>query len=463
MSDWMMMAGIGVVFFAMLLVLRGMAKNPKQFNFSKRVFAGLAFGILFGAVLQVLFLEQHAQMLFKTLEWTNLVGQAYLGLLQMIIMPLIIVSISSAILNMKQDENLAGATGQIIGVLVATTAISAMIGIGISLVFNLQAPDVITSDMTNRGAVLEGMVDANNLGMAHQIRQMLPDNPFKDMAGIRKTSTLGVVIFVALFSLAARQIANKKEKSFSLIKDGVTALHDVVMRLLTIVLRLTPYGVFAMMTNLMATSSFEEMLKFVYFLGASYLGLLLIFLVHLLLISISGLNPATYVKKGWPVFLFAFTSRSSMGTIPLNVKAQTQSMGVSESSANLSASLGGSIGQNGCAGLYPAMLAIMIMISSGMDITIGTIIQLILVVAISSFGVAGVGGGATFAALIVLSIMNLPVALVGVLISVEPLIDMGRTAINVSGAMTSGLVSSRWQKTLNLERYNDPTASIQEE
>ncbi len=115
--------------------------------------------------------------------------------------------------------------------------------------------------------------------------------------------------------------------------------------------------------------------------------------------------------------------------------------------ANLAASFGATIGQNGCAGIYPAMLAVMVAPSMGIDpLDLHFMLSLIAIVTISSFGIAGVGGGATFAALIVLPAMGLPVAIVALLISIEPLIDMARTALNVSGSMTAGTMTSRLLK-----------------
>lgn len=157
-----------------------------------------------------------------------------------------------------------------------------------------------------------------------------------------------------------------------------------------------------------------------------------------------------------PTLVFAFTSRSSAATIPLNVETQTKKLGVSDGIANLSATLGATIGQNGCAGIYPAMLAVMIAPTVGIDPTSWDfILTLILVVTVSSFGVAGVGGGATFASLIVLSTMNLPVALAGLLISVEPLIDMGRTALNVNDSITAGLISGKVLKENDQDVFNN--------
>ncbi len=171
------------------------------------------------------------------------------------------------------------------------------------------------------------------------------------------------------------------------------------------------------------------------------------FAVHALLLSLTGVNPARVFRKVWPVLTFAFTSRSSAASIPLNVEAQSRRLGVPESIASFSASFGATIGQNGCAGLYPAMLAVMVAPTVGINpldpVWIATLVG---IVTISSAGVAGVGGGATFAALIVLPALGLPVTLVALLISVEPLIDMGRTALNVSGSMTAGTVTSQLMK-----------------
>lgn len=133
-----------------------------------------------------------------------------------------------------------------------------------------------------------------------------------------------------------------------------------------------------------------------------------------------------------------------MATVPLIIEAQNKKLGISDSIANFAATFGTSIGQNGCAGIYPAMLAVMIASTLGINpLDPAWLVSLILVTTISSFGIAGVGGSATFAALMVLSAMNLPVALAGFLISVEPLIDMGRTALNVSESMVAGAVSDR--------------------
>lgn len=198
------------------------------------------------------------------------------------------------------------------------------------------------------------------------------------------------------------------------------------------------------MTKVTAGSNGSDILDLLGFILASYLAIAIMFVIHGLLITSIGVNAVQYFKKVWPVLTFAFTSRSSAATIPLNVETQINDLGNHPSVANFSATFGATIGQNGCAGIYPAMLAVMIAPTMGVDpLDFMFIITLIGIVAVSSFGVAGVGGGATFAALMVLPVLGFPVVLAALLISIEPLIDMARTALNVNGAMTAGTITSR--------------------
>lgn len=131
----------------------------------------------------------------------------------------------------------------------------------------------------------------------------------------------------------------------------VAAIHILqvwVMKLVRLIMTFTPYGVFALMAKVVANSKLADILNLGGFLLASYVGLAIMFMVHALILSISGVNPVQFFKKVWPVLSFAFTSRSSAASIPLNIEAQTRRLGVPESIASFSASFGTTIGQNGC-------------------------------------------------------------------------------------------------------------------
>ena len=379
----------------------------------------------------------------------------------MIIMPLIMVSIISAILKLKDASSLGKISALTIGTLLITTTVAAALGILMAKLFGLTAVGLTSSAAeVARGVQLQGSLEtAKAMSLTKLLVSFVPTNPFLDMTGARKTSTIAVVVFSIFIGISATGIAAKKPEIFASFENFMKVAHAIVMRMVTLVLRLTPYGVFALMFEVVASSSYTDILKLINFVVASYSALILMFLVHLAIIAGVGLNPLRFVKKVFPVLAFAFTSRTSAGSIPMSVQTQTQRLGTPEGIANFAASFGSTIGQNGCAGIYPAMLAVMIAPTVGVDpFTISFLLPLLAIITIGSVGVAGVGGGATFAALIVLSAMDLPVALAGLLISVEPLIDMGRTALNVSGSITAGTVTSRVMGQTDLAVYNSDDA-----
>ncbi|MEI4800306.1 L-cystine transporter [Bacillus sp. FJAT-51639] len=436
----------------------------KHLSFNKRVFTALGLGIIFGLILQF-FYKPTSEVIIQSNNWFNLIGSGYVKLLQMIVMPLILVSIISAFTKLKLTNNLGKISGLIIGILLLTTGIAAAVGIAASAGFDLQATGLQqgSAEAARLKLVQEKFTSIEQTPIPQKLLELLPANPFLDLTGARPTSTISVVIFAALIGIAFLGVKKKYPEQAEQFKNMLDAVYAVVMRMVTLILRLTPYGVLALMAKTVSGSDVQAILKLGNFVLASYVALIVMFIIHLLLIALSGLNPMQYLKKVFPVLTFAFTSRSSAGTMPLNIEAQKEKLGVSEGIANFAASFGVSIGQNGCAGIYPAMLAMMVAPTVGIDpLQPQFILTLIAVVAISSFGVAGVGGGATFAALIVLSTMNLPIEIVALLISVEPLIDMGRTALNVSGSMTAGLISSKWLGELDVHAYNEAVNKAEE-
>lgn len=437
------------IFIMFIFILRYMAK--KHYSFSKRVMWSLLFGIVFGILLKNIYSKE---IIDGSKVYFEIVSRSYVSLLRMISLPLIMVSITSAIINLKNGKDATKIGTLVIGILLITTSIAAFISEIVTILFKLNANDIVkTSVEIAKGEELITKLSTAQQSISDKIVSFIPANPFLDMTGARATSTIAIVVFCAFVGISILGIKEKKEKSAQILIDFINSIHDVVLRMVTLVLRLTPYGIFALMTNTLATSDIEAILKLLQFVLASYVSLILMYLVHLIIVSFLGLSPIIFIKKTLAVLTFAFTSRTSAGALPLNIKTQ-EDLGIDNGVANLSATFGLSIGQNGCAGIYPAMLAIMIAPTLGINVLDPIfLIKVILVVTISSLGVAGVGGGATFSAIIVLSTLGFPVELAGLLISVEPLIDMGRTALNVNGSIISGLTTAKILNLLDKDRY----------
>ena len=423
------------------------------FNFRKprltlghQILLGLLLGAGYGLALQFLYGSGDAAVK-ETLTWTNVVASGYISLLKMVIMPLVLVMMIAAVVRMREVADLGRIGGSVVGILVGTTAVAALVGILVSNLFDLNA-DAITQgarELEQAASLTYRYENVANLGLADMLVRFIPSNIFSDLTGARPTSIIAVVIFGILFGLAALGVAKEDPVRGEKLREAVLTLQAVIMRLVQMIMALTPYGILALMTRVVAGSDAQDLWNLVEFVGASYVAIAIMFAIHGILLRLAGGNVRSYFKTVWPVLTFAFTSRSSAATIPLNVETQVDGLKVPEPIANLSATFGATIGQNGCAGIYPAMLAVMIAPSMGIDpLSFSFILPLVAIVAVSSFGIAGVGGGATFAALVVLPAMGFPVTVAAVLISVEPLIDMARTALNVNGAMTAGVLTGCW-------------------
>ncbi|CDG17449.1 L-cystine transporter [Xenorhabdus doucetiae] len=444
-----------LVFVALLVLLAKTSSN--QWSLSKKVLVALVVGVVFGLALNIIYGTDNPTVK-ESIKWFNIVGNGYVQLLQMVIMPLVFASILSAVARLHKASSLGKISFLTIGTLLFTTAISALIGILIANLFGLSATGLIqgTQETARLLAIESNYIGkVADMSVPQIILSFIPKNPFADLTGARPTSIISVVIFATFLGIAALQMLKDDHERGNRALVAIDTMQAWAMKLVRLVMRLTPYGVMALMTKVVASSNIHDITQLGNFVVASYIALGLMFVVHGGLLAFTGINPLKFFKKAGPVLTFAFTSRSSAASIPLNVETQTRRLGVPESIASFSASFGATIGQNGCAGIYPAMLAVMVAPTVGIDpfdpVWIATLVG---IVTISSAGVAGVGGGATFAALIVLPAMGLPVTLVALLISVEPLIDMGRTALNVNGAMTAGTITSQLMGKTNKEVFS---------
>ena len=435
---------INLIFFSALVSLLYQLSKNKSFTLSRRVFMGLVGGSVFGMYLQLAFGANLAVM-DATLEWTNVIANGYVALLRMMIMPLILITMIAAVLKVEEIKSLGKIGGTVVGTLIVTTVIAALIGIMMAALFQLNADDLVggATEMARAEVLQARQGSVADLSLAELLVSFVPTNIFSDLAGERSMSIIGVVVFGLIFGVAALLVSEENAEQGSRITNAVDTLQAIIMRLVKLVMALTPYGVLALMTRVIATSDGNAIMNLISFVIASYMAIAFMFMVHAVIIIGLGSNIKTYFQKVWPVLTFAFVTRSSAATIPLTIRAQIEELNVPAPIANIAASFGSTIGQNGCAGIYPAMLAVMVAPTMGVDIDLNFIVSLLVIIAIGSFGIAGVGGGATNAALVVLPAMGFPVIIAALLISIEPLIDMARTALNVNGAITTGMITTR--------------------
>lgn len=444
-----------IILLILIAVLYIMQK--KHIDFTFRVLGALIMGLALGFLLRNLYTNNN-EVISGTIVWYNIVGNGYVRLLQMLVMPLIFVSITMALINIKGESNLKKMTFSIIAVLMITTAISALVGILVAKGFGLDASKLqsLVGDISQGVSNYEGRLESfTSKPVPQQLLEIIPTNPFSALAGFGGSPTLSVVFFSALIGVSALGLKKKKPDIFDFFLKIMQTLHDIIMKIVAFVMKLTPFGVLALMAKFMAQSDLKAFAQLGQFLIASYIAIMIMLLVHAVILIIFGYNPIKFYSKAFSTLAFAFTSRTSAGTLPLTVSTLKDSMGISEGVSNLSASLSVTIGQNGCAGIYPAMVVAMIAPTLGINVLEPAfLIKVIIIIAIGSFGIAGVGGGATNAALITLSALNFPVGLVAVLLGIEPIIDMGRTMLNVNDGMITAAVTGKVCKEVDMEKFN---------
>lgn len=445
-----------ICFLIYLGVLFILQKKGKSFNV--RVVAGLFGGIIFGAILKTVADDAAVS---ESLRWISLVGTAYTKLLKMMVIPLIFVSIVCAIINQKSGKNLGRITALVLAILLSTAAVAAVVGGVTAMAFGVSAEGLEIGEAESKKTSQLEEKAQEGLSIEDTIIDIIPSNPISAMAGQGNNATLSVVLFAAFLGIGVIGVRTYAPEQSEFFGKIMNSLNTLVVEVVMMIIMLTPFGIFSLMTKTIAGSDYTSILRLVTFVLASYTAIFIMFIIHGLILAAVGVSPLTYFKKAMTTLVFAFTSRTSAGTLPLTIRTLTDDMGVDNGVSNLAGSLSTSIGQNGCAAIYPAMLVMMVAPTVGQAITPSFFILMVVIITFASIGIAGVGGGATFAGIIVLSALGLPVGLAGLLVGIEPVIDMARTALNVSDGMVTGLVTAKITNNIDMTVYNDKSLNLE--
>ena len=433
---------ISLVIFAVLEAAIVFLKRRWNISFTQRIIVALIFGLIYGAVLQLVF-GADGDVTTLTNSWFGIVGSGFTKALQFLIVPVVLVSIMSAIVKANTGSKAAKSSGQILFVLLSTTAVAAVIGFASALIFHLDASELVSS-------VTES-TDKTPTDIPTSLLNFIPSNLFDALSS---NSAIPVVLIGALVGFAILSLKKDDARLGERFVVVVDASRKLVMAITDLIIGFTPYGVLALIAKITCTKDFGSVLVLLQFVLALYIAILVMFAIHLIILRSFHVNIGRYLHKVSPALVFAFTSRSSAATLPLTIQAQTEGLGVDDASANLSSSFGVTIGQNGCAGIYPALVATVVAKALGWDVaSVGFLALLVIYVVITSFGIGGVGGGATNATILLLSLFGLPIDLVAILISVDFIVDMARTALNVNDSILAGVITSKLDNTFNEEVF----------
>lgn len=434
LSEFLLITNIHTVLMIFLLigVFLIISKMSKKLKFNKLMITSIFIGLILGIFIQAVakFPDDPTSITWinEVTAWYGLFGNGFMDLLKMIVVPLVLVSIIRVIMNMK-DDNLGKLTFRSMTMFFVTTAIAAIIAIVVANLFKLGT----NLEVANSSDEVREIVS-----LPSTIRGLLPSNPVQAMA---EGNTVAVVIFAVFLGLAIRRLRRKYMDIIKPFIDLVEAFYKIIVSVAITVIKMMPYAVVPLMASTIASRGVKSLLDVTDFILALYISVVIMFLVHIIIIAASGMNPITYIKNSSKALILAFTSRSSLGTLPVTMEVLTDNMKVDSGIASFVTSLGSNMGMNGCAGIYPALVSVMIANMAGVQMNFTFYVMLIIVITISSLGIAGIPGTATMAVSVVISGMGMAsyFPLAGAIIAIDPILDMGRTMLNVNGAMTAAV------------------------
>ncbi|EAI6869161.1 cation:dicarboxylase symporter family transporter [Campylobacter coli] len=397
------------VLFVIFYILKKM--RDKKVNFSLRMLFALFIGLGFGFALQYLAQfpdskEASAIIWYNEAKhWFGFVSSVFVAFIKMLVIPLVGICIIKVIIEIDKNIKISSLLSISLFWILFSTAIAA--SLGILLAYNFQLGDNFTA--------YEGTRQIREIQtFSSIILGLIPSNIISVM---NKENIIAIVIFAFFVGICAKKVSKKEEyaQAFQTFENFVLVFYNIMMNMTAAVIRFMPYAVVCMMANVLLSNGFEAIKTAGLFIILTYIAMFIMFGVHFLLLASQGLNPIKYAKKAFPVWLFAFSSRSSLGTLPMTTSTLQNKFGVNPAVANFVASIGTTTGLNGCAGYFPAMAA--------------------------SIMLAGIGFGDNF-------------VMLSLILAIDPIIDMARTASNVSGAMTSALCTAKNLKAIDKEIYN---------
>lgn len=455
-KEFLMISDIKTIVFLIVLLAIVFVMNrlpKKSFSFSKKVMTGTGLGLILGLIIQFIagFPADPMALTFvrETTLWYSLLGGGFISLIRMLVIPLVMVSIIHVIINMNEEAKLGDLVKKTLVVSLVMVAISTALGLALAIAFGVGKTEIAVVEASKHIREVKNIVDT--------LKALIPSNPVEAMVNL---NIVGLVIFSAMVGMGAKRMSKKYMDVVKPFFDLINALEKVIKSMAMSIIKWMPIAVVPLLANTVAQKGIHAIAEVGKFIVVLYLAVAIMFVIQMIAISIFGLNPITYVKKSASLAILAFTSRSSVGCLPVTISTMVNKLGVNESTASFVGSFGTTAGMQGCAGIFPAMTIVFVTHMSGNTVDMTLFIMSVIVVAIGSLGIAGIPGTATMAASVGLSGTGLAglFPMINPILAIDPIIDMPRTMLNVMGSVTNGIMVDRSLGSLNLERYNDPEA-----
>jgi len=428
----------------------------RSMSLTTRIMIGMALGVAVGFIFQAILAGEDDYLIplglfslpiksFFVDGLFHIGGQIFIASLKMLVVPLVFVSLVCGTCSLSDPKKLGRLGGKSIGLYLITTAIAITVAMTLALLVNPGEGINLPSEAAYSAK------EAPTL--AQVIIGMFPTNPIDAMAS---GNMLQVIVFALLFGIAMALSGDTGKRVAVMFED----LNAVILKLVTLLMNVAPYGVFCLMAKLFTTIELSLIVSLAKYFGVVVVALFIHALVNysILFKLLTGLNPLTFLKKMRHACLFAFSTSSSSATMPITLETATKKLGANNSVASFTVPLGATINMDGTA-IMQGVATVFIAQVFSVDLTLSDYLMVILTATLASVGTAGVPGVGLIMLAMVLNQVGLPVEGIAIIIGVDRLLDMTRTAVNVTGDCMVTCVVAKSEGQLDETVFNDPNAA----
>ena len=401
-------------------------EKKRKLSLPAWIFIGMLAGILIG----LLFTKNPD----FTTEWIKPIGMIYINLLKFLVVPVVLFSIADGVISLNDLKRVGSVGLKTFVYYMFTTAIAVVIGLVLVNIFKGAFPVLPSAELDTLEYEAKEAPSVMSV-----IVGIFPDNLFKPMVN---ADMLPVIVIAILTGAGVLAAGEKGQRIATIIND----MNDVVMKIMMMIIKLTPIGVFCLMINVVAVNGASIVGTLAVVIGVAYLG----YLAHVIIVYglsvrfLAGMNPLKFFKGLAPAMICAFTTTSSNATLPLNIECCNK-MGAEPEISSFVLPLGATINMDGTA-IYQAVAAVFIACCYNINLTIGDMAMIVLTATLASIGTAGVSGAGMIMLAMVLTTIGIPVEGIAIIAGVDKIFDMGRTTLNITGDATCALFISRLER-----------------
>lgn len=415
--------------------------EKKKLSLTSKIFIGLIAGVICGVIFNLFVPASYVRDTIIIDGICYVIGNGFIKLMKMLVVPLVFCSLVCGASAIGDTKTLGKVGGKTIAFYLATTAIAVTVAISVA---TLIKPGI---------GLNMNLIEAENVTVAEKtsavdtLLDIIPDNPFSSLAN---GNMLQVIVFALIVGILLAKMGERAE----LVANFFSQFNDLMMEMTNLVMSFAPIGVFFMLTRTFANLGFDAFIPLLKYMGSVVLGLgVQCFVVYMILLFVfTRLNPFMFIKKFFPVMAFAFSTSTSNATIPLNIETLEEKIGVSRKVSSFTIPLGATINMDGTS-IMQGVAVVFAAQAYGVNLGISGYLTVIATATLASIGTAGIPSVGLVTLTMVFSAVGLPVEAITLIMGIDRILDMLRTAVNVTGDAVCTTVVAYQNKDVDKEVF----------